>query len=263
MHFGTLVEIVSALHLSPMVFGQAGEERGGLMFVAPPGHLKTTAIETLEQFPRTQLVSNITNGKLTDLRESFIAGDIKTLGFPDYDMIYKRHGSVASQIEGTLMALCGEGFRNPAFCDQRVSVIKSRCTIIAGCTFKCYEEKLQGWLDSGFARRFLWSKFRVKNPEAMENALLEFKRAQLDGDFILKIPGKPIPWNLSKTITAKILHQLRYQPDRRLPFVLAQRIVCVLKWKHGEDTGLEYWNDFAPSLAKDGTEIEIEEETGL
>lgn len=260
MRFGTLVEIVSALHLSPMVFGQAGEERGGVMFVAPPGHLKTTAIETLEQFPRALLVSNITNGKLTDLRESFIAGDVKTIGFPDYDMIYKRHSSVANQIEGTLMSLCGEGYRNPAFGDQRVSNLRSRCTIVAGCTVKCYEHHLPDWLDSGFARRFLWSKFRVKNPEAMEEALIEFKKAQLDGDFIMKIPSKPIPWNLSATITRKILHQLRHQPDRRLPFIVAQRIACVLVWKLGQDEGLDVWNDFAQSLGKDGADIEIEEE---
>jgi hypothetical protein len=258
MKFGTLVEMVSAAHLTPYVFGDVGEERGGLMFVAPPGHLKTTAIETLEQFPRTLLVSNMTNGKLTDLRESFISGEIKTLGFPDFDMLYKRHGSVSSQLEGTIMGLMGEGFRNPPFKDQRLTTMKARSTIIAGITVKCYEEHLPGWLDNGFARRFLWSQFKVKNPEALEEALVHFKKARLDGDFIFKIPGSRIPYNLNENISRKILYHLRSQPDRKLPLIFAQRLVCVLVWKHGPEQGWNIWQDFAPSLWKDGGLIEIE-----
>lgn len=259
MRFGTLIEIISAAHLTPYVFGDIGEERGGLMLVAPPGHLKTTAIEILEQFPRTLLVSNITNGTLTNLRESFISGEIKTLGFPDFDMLYKRHSSVSSQLEGTIMGLMGEGFRNPPFKDQRTAVMKARCTIIAGITIKCYEERLSGWLDAGLARRFLWSQFKVKNPEQLEEAIVHFKRAQLDGDFTMKIPMTRIPYNLNENISRKILYHLRGQPDRKLPLIFAQRLVCVLVWKHGQIEGWNIWNDFAPSLWKDGGMIEIED----
>lgn len=259
MRFSTLIEIVSAVHLSPLVAnGDVGEERGGIILVAPPGHLKTSAIEYLDQFPKTKMISNITVGKLNDLRESFIAGEIKTIAFPDYDMIYKRHGTVSSQVEGILMSLTGEGYRQGGFFDQRVNVLKSRVTVAAGITLKCYESKIPEWLDSGFARRFLFSRFRVVNPEKMEAALAKWKRAQLDGDFVMKVPmvGKSIPHSLTNAQAERVLWELRFQHDRKIPFILAQRIISVLNWKHPKH-GWKIWNDFSTSLGKDGAEIEI------
>lgn len=259
MRFASLIEVVSAVHLAPLVnSGEVGEERGGVIFVAPPGHLKTTAIEHLELFPRTKMISNITVGKLNDLRETFIAGEIKTIGFPDYDMIYKRHSSVSEQIEGILMSLTGEGYRQGGFFDQRVNVLKSRVTVVAGVTIKCYESRIAGWLDSGFARRFLWSRFRVVNPEKMEDALGMWKRAQLDGDFIMKVPtvGKPIPYGLTHKQAKHLLWELRFQHDRKIPYILAQRIISVLLWKDPK-SAWKIWNDFCPSLGKDGAEVII------
>ncbi len=259
MKFSTLIEIVSATHLSSLVnSGDVGEERGGIILTAPPGHLKTSAIEYLDQFPKTKMISNITVGKLNDLRESFIAGEIRTIAFPDYDMIYKRHSSVAEQIEGILMSLTGEGYRQGGFFDQRVNVLKSRVTVVAGITLKCYEKKIADWLDSGFARRFLFSRFRVKNPDKMEEALARWKRAQLDNDFYMRVPhsGKTIPYALNEKQATKVLWELRFQHDRKIPYILAQRIISVLAWKHPRKYwGI--WNDFAPSLGKDGAEVVI------
>lgn len=255
MKFGSLIEIVGAVHLAPRVSGEVSSERGGIMIVAPPGHLKTTAIEYLDIFPKTKLISNITTSCLNQLRQDFISEEIITLGFPDYDMIYRRHGSVSAQIEGTLMALMGEGFRNPAFSDQRINVTKARCTVIAGITIKCYENFVSQWIDSGFARRFLWSRYSLKNTELLEEALSRWKRFTLDGDFTLKIPKNLIPYSLSDDQAKKVLYQLRFQHDRKLPYITAQRIISVLTWKHGAKHGWEIWDDFAPSLGKEGCQI--------
>lgn len=255
MKFSSLVEIASATHLAPRVAGEVSDERGGMMFAAPPGQLKTTAIEYLEQFPKTKLISNVTCKSLNALRSDFLSGEIVTMGFPDYDMIYKRHGSVASQIEGTLMSLTGEGFRNPAFSDQRVDVLKARCTILGGVTIKCYEDKISEWIDSGFARRFLWARFTLKNPELLEESISRWKRFQLDGDFILRLPQNKIPHCLTDKQGSKVLYQLRYQHDRKLPQITAQRIISVLCWKHGVKKGWDIWDDFAPALGRDGAQI--------
>ena len=248
------------MHLSPFVEGTVSNERGGMMLVAPPGQLKTTAIEYLDSFPKTKLVSNITVKSLNVLRQDFLSGEISTMGFPDYDMIYKRHGSVASQVEGTLMSLTGEGFRNPAFSDQRVNVMKARCTIIGGVTIKCYEDKISEWIDSGFARRFLWLRYVVKNPDVMEDAICNWKRHTLshNGDFTFKLPGnKLIPHILSYKQAQEVRYQLRFQHDRKLPLIMAQRIISVLTWKHGEKAGWDYWNDLAPALGKEGDVVVI------
>ena len=155
------------------------------------------------------------------------------------------------------MSLTGEGFRNPAFSDQRVNVLKARATIIGGVTIKCYEEMISSWLDSGFARRFLWSRYTVGNTEKMEEALTEWKRAELDGgDFIMKVPQNLIPHKLTKRQAEKVLWQLRHQNDRKLPFITAQRIISVLIWKW-PDTGWNIWEDFCPSLGKDGATVTV------
>lgn len=256
MKFKSLIEVVAATHLTPRVSGEVSNERGGLMLVAPPGHLKTTAIEYLDVFPKTKLISNITTHALTQLRADFLSEEIITMGFPDYDMIYKRHNSVAAQVEGTLMGLMGEGFRNPAFSDQRVNVTKARCTIVAGITIKCYEKNISEWIDSGFARRFLWSRYILKNSEILEEAISRWRRFVLDGgDFTMKIPQNLIPHSLSESEAKKVLYQLRHQPDRKLPYITAQRIISVLCWKHGVKEGWKLWNDFASSLGKEGSLI--------
>lgn len=225
------------------------------MLVAPPGHLKTTAIEYLDVFPKTKLISNITTHTLNQLRQDFISEEIITMGFPDYDMLYKRHGTVSSQIEGTLMGLMGEGFRNPAFSDQRINVTKARCTIIGGITIKCYEKMISEWIDSGFARRFLWSRYSLKNSEMLEESLSRWRRYALDGDFTMKLPHNLIPYSLSQDQAKKVLYQLRFQHDRKLPYITAQRIISVLCWKFGAKRGWELWDDFAPSLGKEGCQI--------
>ena len=255
MKFGNLVEVVAATHLAPKVSGDVSHERGGLLLAAPPGQLKTTAIEYLDVFPKTKLISNITVKALNALRQDFLSEEIMTMGFPDFDMIYKRAGSTASQVEGTLMSLMGEGFRNPAFSDQRVNVLKARCTIVGGVTIKCYEDRISEWIDSGFARRFLISRFTVKNMELIEESISRWKRHTLDGDFVMRVPHGAIPHNLSHKDTQQVLWQLRFQNDRKLPFIVAQRIIAVLCWKHGPQKGWEIWNDFAPSLGKDGAQI--------
>jgi hypothetical protein len=258
MRFGTLVEIVSAVHLAPMVTGTVSKERGGLIIVAPPGQLKTTAIEYLDVFPKTKLISNLTVHALTQMRPDFLSGEIVTLAFPDYDMIYKRHGTVSDQIEGTLMGLMGEGFRNPAYSDQRINVTKAHCTVVAGITVRCYEKMISGWLDSGFSRRFLWARYTIKNSHKLEDAISEWKRYTLDGDFIMKIPsGNVIPYCLKPEQAKKVLYQLKFQPDRKLPYITSQRIISVLIWKHGEKEGWRLWEDFAPSLGKDGGSVEL------
>jgi hypothetical protein len=255
--FSTLVETASAIHLAPKVSGEVSSERGGLMFAAPPGQLKTTAIEYLDNFPKTKLISNITVKALNALRQDFLSEEIMTMAFPDYDMIYKRHGSTASQIEGTLMSLMGEGFRNPAFSDQRVNVLKARCTIVGGVTIKCYEDKISEWIDSGFARRFLWSRYTVANPELLEESIAKWKRHQLDGEFTMKVPNGVIPHLITETQAKRVLWQLRFQHDRKLPFIIAQKIIAVLCWKHGMEKGWRIWDDFAPSLGKDGARVTI------
>ena len=232
------------------------------MFVAPPGHLKTTAIEIVEQFPHARVISNLTVKALNIMRQDFLSGNLKTMAFSDYENIYRRHASVAGNIEGVLMGLVEEGFRNPAFSDQRISVQPARCAILAAISIKAYEERISGWLDSGFARRFLWAKYYADDKvlKQLEQSIIIWKRMALsNGSFTLQVPLQPIKVTITEEQSKKILWQLRFQADTRTPFILAKKIVSVLLWKHKNkpERAWEIWNDFSEALSKDGTSLTL------
>jgi hypothetical protein len=260
LKFDTLVEICSAMHLTSEVVSDFAQ-RGGIMFVAPPGHLKTTAIEIVEQFPHARVISNLTVRALTIMRQDFLSGNLKTMAFSDYENIYRRHSSVAGNIEGVLMGLAEEGFRNPAFSDQRISVLPARCGILAAISIKAYEERISGWLDSGFARRFLWSKYYADDKvlKHLEHSIIVWKKIALANGFTLQVPLTPIKVSITQEQSEKMLAQLRFQPDTRTPFILAKKIMSVLLWRHSKkpERAWEVWNDFAESLNKDGTVLTL------
>lgn len=251
-----MVEICAAMHLSSEVEGDF-KQRGGLIFVAPPGHLKTTAIEIVEMFPHARVISNLTVKTLTSMRQDFISGTLRTMALSDLENIYRRHSSVANQIEGVLMGLVEEGFRSAAFSDQRTSVLPARCAVLGAIAIKSYEERISAWLDSGFARRFLWSKYYAEKKilDALERSISAWKKNTLINGFNIKIPMTPIKMIIDDNESKKILLSLRFQPDQRTPYVLAKKIVSVLLWKFSKEPERAWaiWNDFSPSLGKDGT----------
>lgn len=258
MRFSSLCEIIGAVHLSIYV-SSPFEQRGGLMLVAPPGHLKTTAAEILSEFPCTLIISDLTVKSTIALRDEFLGGNIHTLVFSDYQKIYKRHQSVSANIEGIIMSLAGEGFRKPAFADQRVSSLPARATFVGCVTNKFSEAMEEQWLDNGFHRRFMWARYRVNNPEYLEEAIARWHKAELDGSFSARIPtSRNISYTLKKDEVNKLQHDLRFTPDRKMSLILAQKILCVLKWKFArkdEKLPMKIWNDFAESLGRDGATV--------
>jgi hypothetical protein len=262
MRFDSLCEIITAVHLSVYVTGPF-EQRGGLMLVAPPGHLKTTAAEILQEYERTLVVSDVTVKTLTAMRDDLLGGNVYTLIFSDYGKIHKRHGSVASNIEGIVMGLVGEGFRKAAFSDQRIQALPARAAVIGCVTTKFAEKMEETWLDDGFYRRFLWCRYRVRDPEYLENAIAQWRKAEIDGSLTIRIPSnRTIPYRLEAEDVARLRYDLRFMRDKKLPLMMAQKIMCVLKWKFDkQDPALarNIWKDFAPSLMPDGAVLDVKE----
>jgi hypothetical protein len=263
MKFSALCEIISAAHLARYVTSPF-PQRGGIFLVAPAGHLKTSAIDIIEEFERVLTISDLTVKSLTAMREDIIGGEIQTLAFSDYEKIYKRHASVSSNLEGIIMSLAEEGFRNPAYADQRVQATPARCLIVGAMTLKFYERMTEQWLDNGFMRRFLWCRFSLHSSEFLEESISNWKRAELDGDFLMKIPtNNSIPYSLTPEEVSKIKHSIRFQRDKKTPYILAQKIFCVLKWKfqrRDPELPMKIWLNFAEGLSKDGAILFAEKE---
>jgi hypothetical protein len=253
MAFGSLCEIIAATHLSYYVHAPI-DDMGGLFLTAPSGHLKTTAAEILSEFERTLVISDLTVKSLVSMRGSFLGGQVRTLIFSDYAKIYKRHGSVSANIEGIIMALVSEGFRKPAFSDQRIQSTPARAVVVGCMTPEFKELHDEEWENSGFLRRFLWSYYHIEHPEFLEDALAQWRKAELDGDFMARVPlNHTIRYTLTEKEVAAIRHSLRSTsiPDKKISLVLAQKIVCVLKWKFSskdESKPMRIWEDFAQSL---------------
>jgi hypothetical protein len=256
MEFGNLCEIISAAHLSKHVTGPI-DDRGGLILVAPPGHMKTTAAEILTEYTGVTVCSNVTVGSLSAMKDDLLAGCTTTIVFSDMANLYRRHASVSSNIEGVVMALSGEGFRKPAFSDQRIQAIPARCLII-GCATPKFVEHMEGaWQDSGFYRRFIWARYLLFNPEVLELALTRWKRYEIEETFRIKaVNGRPISYSLLEREQDFISHTLRFMKDRKTALVLAQKILCVLKWKFKHASkACEIWEDFSQSLEPDGAKV--------
>lgn len=217
----------------------------------------------MDEFSKTQVISDLNVQSLVRMRELFLSGTVSTMAFSDFGKLYKRNGATAENVEGIIMALADEGFRKPSFKSQSSGTIPAQCTIIGGMTTAFFESKEDDWMDNGFMRRFLFAKYIVRNMEIIENAIGEWRRAALAGAFVAKIPStRSIPYHLEPKEVEYIRYLLRHQMDQRIgSFVMLQKIFCVLKWKFAREPGRADFilKDFAPCLGKDGGILSLEE----
>ena len=261
MEYATLVEIVSAMHLTRYVQSPF-PQRGGLMLVAPPGAFKTTIAETMDEYSATQVISDMNVQTLVGMKEQFLSQNITTLAFSDFAKLYKRHGSVASNMEGIIMALAEEGFRKPSWLPQTTGALPARCAIIAGMTESFFNSKVKDWEDNGFLRRFLFARYIVSNIEIMEDAVSHWRKAVLDGNFSATIPAsRTISYTLSREDVRLVTYAIRHQHNKVSASIMLQKIFCVLRWKFASDLKKANFliRDFMPCLSKRGGELILKE----
>lgn len=257
-----LIEMVSAAHLSHYV-NSPFPERAGIMLVGPPASLKTAVTEVMDNYPNALVLSDLTVKQGVGLREDIGAAKIVTLSFSDFAKLYQRNAAGAANVEGLLRAYAAEGFRKANWEDSRTVVSPARCLIIGCMTSRFYTTHYSQWLDDGFARRFLWSHFRLQNPEAIIEAIVQGVRLEFGGTkgFNARIPTSKgaIPWNVNETDSRMLRMLLRHQAGPELGLILLKKILASLRWKFpGEkDKPVEIIRDFAKSLTRDGAELTL------
>lgn len=259
MHIKTLREILNAVHLSRYVEGPY-KHRGGLFLVAPPGSLKSSVLEFLDYYPSAMILSDVNVQTLSKLRADISANQITTLIFTELEKIYQRHSSVSANVEGHLKSFVDEGFRHASFEDQRTPIQSARCSIIACVTPAFFNANISRWLDSGFARRFIWAHYHLENPELIVEAISKWELLELDGDFTYRLPpNHSIKYSLTSVETRDLLYMLRHHRNRETSFILLMKIACALKWKYQKTPKKwrEIIEDFSPALGKEGAGITI------
>jgi hypothetical protein len=261
MHVRSMLEVLDAAHLTKFVRSPFST-RGGILLIGPPETLRTTVISSaLEDYPDALVLSDINVRQLIEMREDMSAGKITTLAFSELAKLYARNPAVAKNIEGHIMALVEEGLSLASFQDKRMSSSKARALVIAACTEKFYGQRYTEWSDSGFARRFLHSAYRLADPWALADSQERRVRIEL-GNIKRKIPGnREIKWDVTEDEMAIVRRLLKHQFRRGVstPFHLAANIFCVLKWKHDAREAMIIFKDFAESLQDETAEMMLPE----
>ena len=228
----SLIEVLVAGHLTSYV-ETPFPQRGGIFIVAPPAALKSTFIKTaLDPFPNSLVMSDINVRTMMQLRDDFCSNRYTTLAFTAFEKIYQRQEVTSSNIEGHISAMVEEGFRRGSFEDQRMILLEAHAFVVGGMIPALYRRKFTEWMESGFARRFLWCHYNLQNPDLVVDAIHQWKLLELTNLAISGLPPGKIPFDVTESESSHIRSSLKFQPGRETPFVLMKKILSVLKWRY-------------------------------
>jgi hypothetical protein len=257
MQIRSVVEVLTAGHLAHLVnCPREFSARGGMMFVAPVGHLKTAITKTLDAWkPAACVMSDVTIRELSDMREEIATGKVTTLGFMELPKIYARNKDVASNVEGAIQQMVDEGFRTPNWLPQNMTVKEAKAFVVGAMPPIFYQRHWGDWTHGGWARRFLWCHFQLGNPELIMDAIDKWQPLQF-GKLVYSIPAAgAIPFDCTEADSAFIRGILRQTKAgyEAVPYVLMKKIISVLKWRY-DDLGAKTASSKAIEILADFSE---------
>lgn len=260
----TLVnEILSAAHLGAYVKSNIIDQ-GGIMLVGPPGQLKSSILIPISKLSGAQLLSDLTVMQAISLRGPILALQTQTLIFPEFSKLFARRSDTAANIEGFIMQLTGEGFRNFNWESPSATYPPCRALVLGAMTSDVYLKHWTEWQSSGFARRFLWFHYRLN----FEGVTILKKAARNDrplritprGGFL--IPGEPIEQNISEGELQQLHNMLsEQQQSYQIGIGILRRIYSILKWRYPKKSKLpmEILSKFALGLRREGVVVTVED----
>lgn len=237
------------------------------MIVGPPGALKTTCVDFLDNsFSDALILSDINVQSLTKIKERIASNSIRSLVLSEMGKVYERHSTVASNVEGTLRAFAGEGFSAASFEDSTISRSKARATVIGAMTNSLREKYATRWEDSGFARRFLWALVTLQDPGALDRAVINgdlLDIAIIDAPRVP--PGGVIPDYTTREERSIIAAWCKYQPTpHTVQIAVLIKSWAVMKWwarqqRRSDNVAWKTLQRIAAAFGKNGVELIIEE----
>lgn len=258
-----IADVIAAAHLSYRVVS-AFEERGGIFFVSYPQQLKSTFIKTLKKFPDAAVLSDINVQQMSFMKDTISQGKVRTIAFDEFNKLYQRTQTTASNLEGIIMAVVSQGWTGPSFQDQRIPIDDVRCLVVGGLTKAVYEHRITEWQESGFAQRFLWCHYKLSNPFAIGDAIENQRKIDIVGE-PWGYPEMQIPFELAKPDRERLRVLMRSQAGcDSTPYSLLLKIAAVLKWHYAQsqiklqpDLHMRVLEEFALMLGSDYAEVEV------
>lgn len=237
------------------------------MLVAPPEQMKSTAVKCLDGYGDCLVLSDLNVRQLAKhLRDEISSGRYHTLALTAFEKLYARDADTAANIEASLSAMMEEGFGHASFEDSRSFVRVAKCFVVGALVEDSYRSHFSQWLSSGFARRFLWLHFKLKDPMLLTRSIVNWEPLQIvNGEGLPALPyGNAIPWTTTKEELYEIHKLIKDQPGKSTPHILCAKILSVLKWhfRNSENPGAQAWSvfsDVAPAFKmREGAAIEVE-----
>lgn len=230
--FSTLITIAQAAHLTYCV-DSPFPQRSGILYVAPQGNLKTTALEAVDEtFHNFKLVSDLQGHNLMTMQDDLFSGNYPTLAFKDMIKLYERQKSTAENLEGTLRSMVEEGWTGSAMKDSRIATAPIRLMVMGAMTKHMYEFRLPNWIATGFARRFLWCHYKLEDPSIIGDAIQKQEKIAFDIPQWPQAQRRSIPFNLDEKDRREIRGWMKEQQGRDgSPYNLLLKIAVVLKWR--------------------------------
>lgn len=251
-----LMEFIDAAHLSTYVRHPL-KSRGGVFLVGPPESFKTSILDrALKPYHEALVLSDINTQQLGKLKEDITRGRYTTIAFREFSKLFERDPRTARNTVGHLRAFTDEGFTRNNFQDPRMQATTAYCVVMGAMTESFYSQHFTEWVNDGFARRFLWVVFDVKNINKAVNAILDHKLVQMDG-IPRRYPGEgEIPFDLDSSEKRYILGLLREQRGQTTPTLLLSKMYCVLVWKHKSKKMVKkILDDVAPAMSINGATL--------
>lgn len=236
MKLANLYRFMAAAHLTHAVdkVPKAFSQRGGVMLVAPPEQMKSTVVQCLDGYGDCLVLTDLNVKQLVRyLRDEIASGRYNTVAMTAFEKLYARDSDTASNIEASLSAMMEEGFGHASFEDSRSFVRTAKCLIVGALVEATYRSHISQWLESGFARRFVWIHFRLRNPSLITRSIIEWNPISVNngGAGLPTLPyGTGIPWSTTSSELERLHTFLKEQPGRSTPHILCGKILSVLKW---------------------------------
>lgn len=271
MQLLNLYRFLAAAHLTHAIdpVPEAFSQCGGVMLVAPPEQMKTTAVKCLSGYGDCLVLSDLNVRQLAKyLRDEISAGRYHTLALTAFEKLYARDADTAANIEASLSAMMEEGFGHASFEDSRAFVRTAKCLVVGALVESAYRSQYSHWIESGFARRFVWVHFRLKDPMMLTRSIVNWEPIQVsNGDGLPSLPfGNKIPWTTTKEELMDIWGLIKDQPGKSTPHILLAKVLSVLKWnfRKKESPAKEAWavlRDVSKAFKmREGALVEFESE---
>jgi len=256
-------EVLSAAHLGAYVKSNI-IDTGGIMLVGPPGQLKSSILIPIAKLSGAQLLSDLTVMQAISLRGPILALQTQTLIFPEFSKIFARRSDTAANIEGYIMQLTGEGFRNFNWESPNATYPPCRALVLGAMTSNIYLKHWDEWQNSGFARRFLWFHYRLN----MEGVTALKKSARYDKPIRITpkqgflVPGESIEQDISEDELLQLHNMLTEQQNSyQIGIGILRRIYTILKWRYPKRSTLpmQILSKFALGLKREGVTVTVED----